>query len=655
MKFSWKLLNYLVDLKNINFNEFIKKLTLAGFEIEEIEEQKLLKDKIIHLNITANRRDIYCIANLATEISSIFNTPLITNNKYNLINKFKYINTLNNNIIYIKSNIIYNINYDKSPQWLINSLIAHEIKPTNILNDTKEYIKLKWGQNIIYINYFSQTSIESSLIKFTKNTTDLSNNLNQLTNTYNYIIIGFPMYNYNLEDNMYNYTNHYVSAYNETIRLITTFGKGNISQSYNFFNKKLIHLIYFNKKIKINKNKIQTILGPIKNQSFKFLSTKQINNTLRQLKFKPVYNNKNKTFDIIIPNSRISDLYRTIDIIEEVGRNYGFKHFLNKLPKKIKQGKLSKRTVQIYKISDILRNMGLNEVINSSFNKKIKNNISILNVKLYNPVTEEQKILRNNIVENLIENYKYNIKQKNSRVEIFEIGKIFYKINDKIYTEETHLGGLIYNKDFIRKTWSDKPENLNWFYAKGILEFFLEKLQTKIQWQTCKKNIIKNINTDIYKLLNPIKQIAIYDSMNKEYIGILGELNNQYTKDLQNYNKEIYIFEINIEKLNKITKLNKHLNYSMKPYSLYPKVIRDINIIVNSNQNLIKIKNNLLEKNQNLIEEINITNEYYNKIKKYRSICLRITYRSNNRTLNTKDINKINQSIQKSLNEINKE
>lgn len=655
MKFSWKLLNYLIDLKNINFNEFIQKLTLAGFEIEKIEEKNALKDKIIHLNVTANRHDIYCISNLATEISSILNIPLIIKDQKISIDKYNYISNLSNNIIYIKSNIIYKITYDTSPKWLINTLISYDIKPKNLLNDIQEYIKIKWGQKITYLNYSNQISIQSILIKAIDNKTELFNNYNKLQNISNSIIIGFPIYNHNSEENIQNYTDHYISAYNETIRLITTFGKATIGKSYDFFNKKSINLIYFNKKIEIPKNKIQTILGPIKNQNFKFLSKKQINNTLKQLKLKPVYNSRNKTFNITIPNSRVSDLYRTIDIIEEIGRNYGFKHFLNKLPKKINKGKLSQKTVHIYKISDILRNMGLNEVINSSFNKKVQNNKPSINIKIYNPITEEQKILRGNILENLIENYKYNIKQKNSRIEIFEIGKIFYKISEKKYIEETHLGGLIYNENFIRKTWSDKPENLNWFYAKGILELFLEKLQTTIKWQKFNTNITEYIQTDLYELFNPIKQITIYDSINKEYIGIFGELNNKYTKDLKNHNNKIYIFEINIEQISKIIKLNQHLNYSMKPYSLYPKVIRDINIIITSNQNLNDIKNNLLEKNKNLIEAINITNEYYNKIKKSRSICLRITYRSNNRTLNIKDINIIDQSIEKSLNEINKE
>nr|QCI07551.1 Phenylalanine-tRNA ligase beta subunit [Malaconema sp.] len=61
MKFSWKTLNYFINLESIKFEKIIEHLTLAGFEVDNIEDSTEIKDKIINLNITANRKEINCI------------------------------------------------------------------------------------------------------------------------------------------------------------------------------------------------------------------------------------------------------------------------------------------------------------------------------------------------------------------------------------------------------------------------------------------------------------------------------------------------------------------------------------------------------------------------------------------------------------------
>lgn len=655
MKFSWQILNYFLNLQKIPLNKFEESLTLAGLEIDTIEDKREISDRIIDLNITANRRDIYSITHLATEISAIFNIPLKIKHKKFLIykeQKHNYIIQLSNNILYYKLNIIHNIINNKSPQWLQNHLLAYNIKSQHILKDIQEYIKIKWGQKILIINELDETYLRN-IFKKNDNQNSQFQDMNNINSS---IIICFPIYNYQLECNIQNYTNDFFYAYEETIRLITTFTKGTISKSKEFFNKQLIQKIKLVKidKIKINKKVIQKTLGPLNKKSLKFLSKQQIFVTLNQLNLKPLYVNKDKTFIIKIPKSRIHDLKRKIDIIEEIGRIYGFKYFLNKLPPTNKKGNITKKSYNIYKITHILRNIGFNEVINSSLNKPI-NHLSD-HINLYNPINEEQKKLRNNIIEGLIENYKYNIKQKSSKITIFEIGKIFYKNNSQQYIEETHLGGLIYNQNFIRTTWTEKIKKLNWFHAKGIIELFFEKLKINIGWKTLNiKQVNDNLIIHFKDLMHPIKQIAICNPLNNEYIGILSEVNKKHLYNLSTDNRPIYFFEINIEKLNNFILRNQHLTYMAKPYSLYPSVIRDINIEINKYKNINYIENQFIENKEYFIESIKIISEYNNKISKKRSICLRIIYRSNNRTLNSEDINHIDKNINKYLFNINKE
>nr|YP_009396085.1 Phenylalanine-tRNA ligase beta subunit [Dasya naccarioides]ARW65271.1 Phenylalanine-tRNA ligase beta subunit [Dasya naccarioides] len=667
MKFSWNILNNFINLELINFQKFIEQITLAGFEIETIEENKKINDKIINLSITANRKEIYCVFNLAQEMSSILNEPLKIsiqsyhqNNQYKIksnVTKFKFIE-------YIKINTIHNIQNKESPVWLQNNLEAYEIQPINLLHDIEKYIELKWGHSvqIIDLHNLKIQLIDNKFIivnksNRTQNTEQILYNNEEIINitnknienkfatktskTKNIIICHIIYKQNNIDNSQYTFNN----ANEDTIKLITTFGKGVINKSYhhNIFNIE-------NKKLRIGARKIKYILGPITQYKLKFLSNKDILKTLKQLKLEPQFLKEKKIFNTVIPKYRQHDLQRDIDIIEEIGRIYGFKKFVDDIPKYENKGKMSLKKIYLKKVSNILIDIGLDEVMNSSLTKNFKNQETI---KIYNEITEEQKILRINILDNLIKNYNhYSVNEKKLKTEIFEIGKIFYKNNLIEYIEEKHLGILIKNDHYFKKNWSNKPENLEWFHAKGIIETLLKKLNIKnIIWSNEINNNLNESLITVLKYIKRDKKLFIYKKKSKHIIGVLGELKKIYNNTREKQNKKLYVCEINLKDLMMSVYFEKHLNYHIKPYSLYPSVHRDISI--NTKQSINSIKNIILKNNINLIESIQTINEYYNKKDNSKSICLRFTYRSINKTLNKQDITNINKHIENVLLQLN--
>lgn len=669
MKFSWKILNFFINLESIHFTEFIEKLALAGFEVEEIEENNKTIDKIINLNITSNRKEIFCIINLAQEISIILNIPLkiklipIKYYKDSHKNKTNKIIQKSAEIIYIKIQTITNLLNNESPKWLKNHLQSCNIISSSLLSDIQQYINIKWGQEILIFNLNELTTkfLDFNLIDISKSNISNANYIEKIiynhkdlfylnkTNDYltlnnktQNIILCFIIRKINI-NNLTNTKKIFHNAYYETIKLISTFGKGIVNKSYQ---ENIPQIFLDNKQVlKIKKNNIKYILGPLNIKTFKFLSNHEIINCLKQLKFKVKYSYKYKIFKIQIPNNRQHDLKRDIDIIEEISRIYGFQYFLNHLPNYQTKGNISKKSFYKNKIRYILRDLGLNEVIHTSLTHKKLSKLH--NVKIYNPITEDQKFLRNNIIENLIQNYKVNSKQKTYKTEIFEIGQIFYSNNIKNYIEETHVGGLIYNTNFIKQNWSNKSTNLNWFHAKGIIENFFERLNVHITWHKLLRTNEYTTIQHIHNYFHYNKVIYIYNQKNNNLIGIFGQINHKYFDNIDK--NPIYLFEINLTQLIKGVYLNKHLNYRAKKYSIYPSVIRDISINIKQNKNIHEIKSLVQKNNIDLIESIELISEYYNKKISKRFICLRITYRSYNRTLNNIDIEKINHNIQELL------
>lgn len=648
MKFSWKILNSFINLEKIPIEELVNKLNLSGLEVEELKDMPILLDKSIHLNITANRKELFCIINLAIELGTIFHLPLqIKLKNIKLIEPQKKSSFLY--LKYVKSHKIYYLVNTLAPNWLQNYLKICGIQPISLMHDIQKYIEIKWGHKF-YIFNLNQTNNKEKNNLYTFYINKIIQN-NQDNFYFNYrensqktqnIILYFAVYQID-KNNINNCSTVFNQVYEETIKLITTYTQSIISKSTEYYYDKL-NINKNNYIFNIKKNEIKHLLGPIKNTKSTFLQNQQISTILQQLNFQPKYFKAYKIFKIEIPESRHHDLRRNVDIIEEIGRIYGFEKFLHKLPNYQNKGNISLDFFHLKMIRHSLLQIGFNEVINLSLSHFTNNHNKIT---ICNPSGKEQITLRINIIENLINIYQQNINNKNFNTEIFEIGKVFYKNELNYFIEENYLGGLIHNNYYLQKNWSKLPTQINWFHAKGILEQFFEIIKAQTTW---KKTIELDssmrfiYNKDYY---HPNKVIFICNHDNQELIGVFGELYNKNLKGI--YTNNTYLFEINITKLLKCINYNKHYSYIMYPYSSFPSVSRDISVKVRQKTSINKIKKFFLDNIIDLAESITIINDYYNKLNKQRSICIRIIYRSLFKTLDNIDLQNIDLNIKQIL------
>nr|YP_009297078.1 phenylalanyl-tRNA synthetase beta chain [Ceramium japonicum]AOM66421.1 phenylalanyl-tRNA synthetase beta chain [Ceramium japonicum] len=676
MKFSWRSLNYFLDLNDININQLTHILTIKGFEIDTIDYNKDLNDYILDITITANRQDVLSVFGLANELSYILNKKLINQHK------IQQYDTYDNSIFHelalkylcqIRINKIINIQINISPQWLINYLKAHDIKSTNLIIDIQQYIAIKWGHKIHFfdittiqdlhinnlsnsikinkkLNYEELQYNKHLLIQINNNDTQINNQFECNNNSKNIIALSYIYSHDYCQDikNIYNTIDN-MQGYKEAIQLIATFSNAYISKSYLYKTK-----IYKKKYLlNIQKNLIQYTLGPIITKKSKYLTKETIYTILKQLQLEPHYNYYNKNFKIKIPNYRLNDLYRKIDIIEEIGRIYGYHNFIDKLPNINKKGSASKKYTTIKYIRKYFRDLGIHEVINLSLKKshfkKIKPLITTnldSTINLYNPLLEEQSCLRDNLLDNLIQNKIYNYKQKNENTEFFEIGKIFKQdIQTHKKIEEIHIAGIFANTQFIQTSWDTKPHQLNWFHAKGTIEQFFEKMQLKITFdpiinhnEKIKKELSIN-NFDINKTL------YIINALNNKIIGLIGQINSNLYKNIA-CNQIINIFEFNLNELINDYNQKSHLSYIFYKYSIYPSVTRDLSIKVNKHYSILKIKKFIYELNKQLIHKVEVFNQYKD-ITNINNKCIgiRITYNGNSKTLNQNDLQLIDKDI----------
>lgn len=121
------------------------------------------------------------------------------------------------------------------------------------------------------------------------------------------------------------------------------------------------------------------------------------------------------------------------DLIEEVGRIYGYENIESKLPGETKIPPVrNEEYLYCNWIKGILAGMGLTEVYNYSFGK-------IGGIELKNPASSDKTHLRNDLTQGLLNNIEENFKNFDS-VKFFEIGKTFYPEEKEITKVAVAIG-----------------------------------------------------------------------------------------------------------------------------------------------------------------------------------------------------------------------
>ncbi len=334
---------------------------------------------------------------------------------------------------------------------------------------------------------------------------------------------------------------------------------------------------------------------------------------------------------IKVPRNR-HDLVKEIDIIEDIARIYGYDNIKVTLPKVPAVAKKKKpRVILTDKVRNTLSNNGFFEVINYSFYapkdvELFSMDKSAGSIKVLNPLTDEQSVMRLSLLPGLLDTAKRNINHKNTDLKLFELGKTFFKKADDSIVETVELAGII-TGNRCDETWGSEKKVVDFYDIKGIIELILENI--KVIGYIVKEGSSR-------KYLHPTVSAEIY--MGKDLLGVIGELhpdiNENYSID-----GKVYLFEFAFEKLCKYAK--KAVTFKQLPK--YPYVQRDIALVVDKDIASADIVKEISSRPKNLVEDVAIFDLYEGKQvgEGKKSIAFRITYRDKDRTLTDDAVSEI--------------
>jgi len=368
----------------------------------------------------------------------------------------------------------------------------------------------------------------------------------------------------------------------------------------------------------------------------------EIKQTLKDLSF-TVHDSDEDQLTAIPPSYRV-DIKESIDLIEEVAQLSGYDKITATLPPTPSYPEKEDKSLLLEKkAKDSLNQQGYHEIITFSFISPVELNCLNLppqdhrlkTLKILNPLTEEQSIMRTTLIPGLLTTMKKNIYQKNLDLRLFEVGQVFLmQEKDKLPQEKKMLAALATGL-YQEETWNREKRDIDFYDLKGCLENFLKELHiTDYSFSPCSDS----------SLLHPFKALNLI--INREIVGILGETHPQLLENFQ-LSQKAYLFEISLPPL--LPHFSEHGKFHQLPK--YPPVYRDIALVVDETISAQNVYDTICKFKNKFIEEIRIFDYYKGKSipEGKKSLAYRLKYQAYDHTLTDIEVNALHEELAKTL------
>ena len=340
-----------------------------------------------------------------------------------------------------------------------------------------------------------------------------------------------------------------------------------------------------------------------------------------------------------------TDLELSEDIVEEVGRLYGFDKLPRELPhRSIKPVPKNPRRELKNAIRQSLSRAGANEILTYSFVHEhiLKNAEQDITqaYKLSNALSPDLQYYRLTVLPSLLDKVYTNIKSGHNEFALFEIGKGHLK------SKGLNKEGLPIENNYIDLVYSSKKDKPGapFYVAKKIIDNLGKDLGVKFEFE----KIVNQIDKQILAPFD-IDRSSLIIIDNGDIVGLVGELKQSVIKNFK-LPQYISAASIDIDILQK--NISKNIGDSYHPLSKFPSTRRDISIEIDlavSYKDVLNVVKNSLQKQDDEFISIRLVDIYRAKDSSFKTITLNISMTNYNRTLTATDASRIIENINKAI------
>ncbi len=343
--------------------------------------------------------------------------------------------------------------------------------------------------------------------------------------------------------------------------------------------------------------------------------------------------------EVLVPSFRQRDVYREIDLIEEVCRLWGYDRIAPSMPRTTVAPESPDTLLELAR--QTLVASGLNETWTSSLVAKALEEDDKKAVSVLNPLSPEHRVMRQSLVPGLVDAVAYNHNRGQHDAWIFEIGRIYERQSASDHkntgtNEEMRIAGAVSGANMLSH-WQEKVSSIDFYSAKGMVENLLCKLG--IDASKIKFVASTNASALLRSQFHPGRSCSIeYDGME---LGCLGEVHPALIEE-KSMRSAAFMFELSLDKLRRIVTPTKFREIYTTPY-----VVRDLTVDADKATPQAKLYDLIVQSGQYLIK-VELVSEFELDAQK-RSLSYRLTFQHPEETLRAEIVDAALKDIRRSL------
>ena len=385
--------------------------------------------------------------------------------------------------------------------------------------------------------------------------------------------------------------------------------------------------------LQLRRDALHNLLGPVQDgEDYSDLSDDRIVQTLTALGCQLAEQIDGEGWLVTVPPSRLMDLQREVDLIEEVARLVGYDHFACHLPDPLEPGGLTPAQQVERRLRRQLCAAGLQEACSFSLVPAAAGRIP-----LANPLLADYGYLRDNLHGELLAAARRNLQSGQPGFWAFEIGQVFS--SDVARSARQLLAGVICGeRRGERWSSSGKPQPPSYHQARGLLQQALAALAIPIEDRPLTQ----------HPLLHPGRAAQLVVEGRPQ--GWFGQLHPEQAEKLDLPQTSI-IFELELDALLIAATRRNRWQPAFAPYATVPASERDLAVVVAASTHSAELLQVIRKAGKPLLEHAELVDRYEGGqlAAGQCSQAFRLRYRDASRTLTDEEVEAAHSSIRAAL------
>ncbi|MGX9418356.1 phenylalanine--tRNA ligase subunit beta [Vibrio sp. WJH972] len=315
------------------------------------------------------------------------------------------------------------------------------------------------------------------------------------------------------------------------------------------------------------------------------------------------------------------------DLIEEVGRIYGYDNIPNQAPlAALSMNDHKEANIALSRVRNLLVDRGYHEAITYSFVEPEQQKLIVPDIEplvLPNPISADMSAMRLSLIQGLLNTVVRNQKRQQSRVRLFEYGLRFVpdETAENGMAQTPMLAGVIAGPR-SDEHWNLEAATVDFFDLKGDLEAVLELTANEKAFSFSATN---------HPALHPGQAATIL--FNGNAVGVIGTVHPQLEREF-GLNGRTVVFEL------EWSAIQTKVIPEVATVSKFPSNRRDIAIVVDENVSAGDVLATCLSSGGELVTDASLFDVYVGKgvDDDKKSLAIALTLQSDERTLEEAEI-----------------